>query len=54
MQQINQLKEEIEAKEADLVKEHNEHKKKDKKIEDETRKIEKFKSDISEKEDKIK
>lgn len=33
--QITQLKEEIDAKEAELVKEHTEHNKKDKKIEDE-------------------
>jgi uncharacterized protein (DUF3084 family) len=52
--QITQLKEEIDAKEADLVKEHNEHNKKDKKIEDEEKKIDKFKNDITEKEDKIK
>ena len=36
------------------MKEHNEHKKKDKKIEDENKKIEKFKNDISDKEEKIK
>lgn len=52
--QITQLKEEIDAKEAELVKEHTEHNKKDKKIEDEEKKIEKFKKDIVEKEDKIK
>ena len=44
--QITQLKEEIDAKEAELVKEHTEHNKKDKKIEDEEKKIEKFKKDI--------
>ena len=52
--QITQLKEEIDTKEADLVKEHAEHNKKDKKIEDEEKKIEKYKKDIVEKEDKIK
>ena len=36
--QITQLKEEIDAKEAELVKEHTEHNKKDKKIEDEEKK----------------
>ena len=52
--QISQLKEEIDTKEAELVKEHNEHKKKDKKIEDEEKKINKFEKDIADKEENIK
>lgn len=51
--QITQLKEEIDAKENELVKEHTEHSNKDKKIETEEKKIEKFKKDIADKEDKI-
>ena len=52
--QISQLKEEIDAKEVALAKEHFEHKKKDKTIEEHSRVLEKLKKDIEEKEEKIK
>lgn len=52
--QINQLKEEIDAKEIALVKERVEHKKKDKTIEEHSRLIEKHKKEMKENEEKIK
>ncbi len=52
--QISQLKEEIDAKEVALAKEHFEHKKKDKTIEEHSRVLEKYRKDIEEKEEKIK
>ena len=52
--QISQLKEEIDAKEVALAKEHFEHKKKDKTIEEQGRMLEKHKNDIKEKEEKLK
>jgi len=52
--QISQLKEEIDAKEVALAKEHFEHKKKDKTIEEQSRMLEKLKNDIKEKEEKLK
>ncbi|CAD8107600.1 unnamed protein product [Paramecium sonneborni] len=51
--QISQLKEEIEAKGNALAKEHLEHKKKDKTIEEQSRVLEKYKTDIDEKAEKI-
>ncbi|KAM3134290.1 hypothetical protein pb186bvf_013575 [Paramecium bursaria] len=51
---ISQLKEEIDAKGRQLTNEHNEHKKKDKTIEEQAKTLEKYKSDIVEKENKIK
>jgi len=52
--QIAQLKEEIEAKEIALSKEHFEHKKKDKTIEEHSRYLERFKKEMEEKEEEIK
>ena len=52
--QISQLKEEIDAKEVALAKEHFEHKKKDKTIEEQSRMLEKHKNDIKDKEEKLK
>lgn len=52
--QISQLKEEIDAKEVALAKEHFEHKKKDKTIEEQSRILEKNRKDIEDKEEKIK
>ncbi|KRX06422.1 hypothetical protein PPERSA_05035 [Pseudocohnilembus persalinus] len=52
--QISQLKEEIDSKEASLSKEHFEHKKKDRLIEEQARSIKKYMEDIHQKEDKIK
>ena len=48
------MKEEIDAKEVALAKEHFEHKKKDKKIEEHSRYVEKCRKEIEEKEEKIK
>lgn len=48
------MKEEIDLKELALAKEHFEHKKKDKSIEEQARILEKYKTDIDEKEKKIK
>lgn len=47
--QINHLKEEIDAKQIALVKEHNEHKRKDTNIEEQSRILQKYKDDIKEK-----
>ncbi|KRX09811.1 hypothetical protein PPERSA_02683 [Pseudocohnilembus persalinus] len=52
--QISQLKEEIDAKEVALAKEHFEHKKKDKTIEEHSRVLEKYRKDMNEKEEKMK
>ncbi|KAM3144477.1 hypothetical protein pb186bvf_003346 [Paramecium bursaria] len=52
--QISQLKEEIDAKEVALAKEHFEHKKKDKTIEEQSRILEKNRKDIEEKEEILK
>ncbi len=52
--QISQLKEEIDAKEVALAKEHFEHKKKDKTIEEQSRTLEENRKIIEEKEEKLK
>lgn len=52
--QITQLKEEIDAKEIALSKEHFEHKKKDKTIEEQQKSIGKYEKDKEDKDDKIK
>ena len=52
--QITQLKEEIDAKEVALSKEHFEHKKKDKTIEEQQKSIGKYEKDKEDKDEKIK
>lgn len=52
--QISQLKEEIDLKEIALNKEHFEHKKKDKNIEEQKKIIEKYEKDKKDKDEKIK
>jgi predicted nucleic acid-binding Zn-ribbon protein len=52
--QISQLKEEIDTKENELNREHFEHKKKDKTIEEHDKVTKKYQKDIKEKEEKIK
>ncbi len=52
--QITQLKEEIDAKEISLSKEHFEHKKKDKTIEEQQKSITKYEKDKEDKDEKIK
>lgn len=52
--QISQLKEEIDAKEIALSKEHFEHKKKDKNIEEQQKIIAKYEKDKKDKDEKIK
>jgi hypothetical protein len=52
--QITQQKDEIEAKEIALMKEHIDHRKKDKTIEEQQKILEKYKIEIAEKEEKIK
>lgn len=52
--QITQLKEEIDAKEVALSKEHFEHKKKDKTIEEQQKSIAKYEKDKEDKDEKIK
>eukprot|EP00825_Cyclidium_porcatum_P005862 TRINITY_DN1287_c0_g1_i7.p1 TRINITY_DN1287_c0_g1~~TRINITY_DN1287_c0_g1_i7.p1 ORF type:complete len:699 (-),score=223.57 TRINITY_DN1287_c0_g1_i7:296-2392(-) len=51
---ISQLKEEIEQKELALAKEHFEHKKKDKHIEEQANILKRYRKDIKDKEEKIK
>lgn len=52
--QINQLKEEIEAKEVALAKEHFEHKKKDQTLLEHSRELEKKKKEMDAKKEIIK